>query len=103
MASCCCVSKNVHIEKKHKERTFQLLLHAQLAGSTALLLAAAFVWCVRRKAQQLVVDCRNKLVATNSPVGGTRRKARVALAADLLVALVLLGKNHKARLNDTAT
>jgi hypothetical protein len=34
-------------------------------------------------------------------VGGTRRKAGVALAADLLVAVVLGGENLERGLNDT--
>ena len=36
-------------------------------------------------------------------VGGTGREARVALAADLLVAVVLGGEHLERRLNDTAT
>ena len=36
-------------------------------------------------------------------VGGTGREARVALAADLLVAVVLGGKHLERRLNDTTT
>jgi hypothetical protein len=41
--------------------------------------------------------------AALAAVGGTRRKACVALAADLFVAVVLGRKHLKRRLDDTAT
>jgi hypothetical protein len=59
-----------------QSQLLQLLLDAQLVGVSALLLAA---------------------------VGGARREASIALAADFLVAVVLTGKHSKRRLNHTTT
>ena len=59
-----------------QSQLLQLLLDAQLVGMSTLLLAA---------------------------VGGTRREAGIALAADLLVAVVLTSKHSKRGLNHTTT